>query len=77
MIPDVFIPYLLVPDYVPREDRISHLQALFLALLCGLLPVIIYCNSTEADTYFERFMSSQDFGVHLYFSGLGVTISFC
>ncbi|KAI1088704.1 hypothetical protein F5B19DRAFT_470214 [Rostrohypoxylon terebratum] len=51
-------------------------RAVFLLILCGLLALIIYYNSTGGDTPFERFMDSESFGVRFLFTGVGVVISF-
>ncbi|KAB5535300.1 hypothetical protein GE09DRAFT_1227284 [Coniochaeta sp. 2T2.1] len=48
----------------------------FLLFLTGLLALILYYNKTEGDTPFERFMSTQNFGVRFLFTLIGVAISF-
>ncbi|OIW28788.1 hypothetical protein CONLIGDRAFT_632999 [Coniochaeta ligniaria NRRL 30616] len=48
----------------------------FLLLLTGLLALIFYYNNTGGDTPFERFMSTQTFGVRFLFTLVGVAITF-
>ncbi|KAK0103384.1 hypothetical protein ONS95_005410 [Cadophora gregata] len=43
-------------------------------LLGGLLALISYYHWTSADTAFERFMNSQDFGVRFMMTALGVAV---
>ncbi|KAK4173623.1 hypothetical protein QBC36DRAFT_359459 [Triangularia setosa] len=48
----------------------------FLLPLTGILVVVLYYNNTGGDTNFERFMSTQNFGVRSLFTlmGVGVTL---
>jgi hypothetical protein len=48
----------------------------FLVPLTGIIVLILYYNKTGGDTDFERFMSTQNFGVHSLFTLAGVGISF-
>lgn len=48
----------------------------FLIFLTGLLALILYYNKTGGDTPFERFMSTQSFGVRFLFTLTGVAITF-
>ncbi|KAI1480607.1 hypothetical protein F4774DRAFT_377857 [Daldinia eschscholtzii] len=65
--PKHHLPFLML-GYVGR--------GLFLFILCGLLGLIIYYNTTGGDTPFERFMDSESFGVRFLFTTFGVVISF-
>lgn len=47
----------------------------FLLFLSGLLALIFYYNNTGGDTPFERFMSTQGFGVRFLFTLAGVAIA--
>ncbi|KAK0726367.1 hypothetical protein B0T21DRAFT_33275 [Apiosordaria backusii] len=47
----------------------------FLLPLTGIMVVVLYYNNTGGDTNFERFMSTQNFGVRSLFTLLGVGIT--
>lgn len=48
----------------------------FLVPLTALMVLILYYNNTGGDTAFERFMSTQSFGVRSLFTLVGVGITF-
>lgn len=50
-------------------------RPVFLFILTGFAALIIYYKSTRLDTPFERFMDSQDFGVRILFTSIGLVIS--
>ncbi|KAK4663183.1 hypothetical protein QC763_606380 [Podospora pseudopauciseta] len=47
----------------------------FLLPLTGIMAVVLYYNNTGGDTGFERFMSTQNFGVRSLFTLMGVGIT--
>ncbi|KAK4201020.1 hypothetical protein QBC40DRAFT_64301 [Triangularia verruculosa] len=47
----------------------------FLLPLTGIMVVVLYYNNTGGDTGFERFMSTQNFGVRSLFTLMGVGIT--
>jgi hypothetical protein len=57
-----------------RVDNV--LKGMFFIILVGFFILIVYYESTQLDTPFERFMDNQNFGVRTMFTGLGVIISF-
>ncbi|KAI1471943.1 uncharacterized protein F4812DRAFT_456046 [Daldinia caldariorum] len=65
--PKHHLPFLML-GYIGR--------GLFLFILCGLLGLVIYYNTTGGDTAFERFMDGELFGVRFLFTTFGVVISF-
>ncbi|GAB1319462.1 hypothetical protein MFIFM68171_09672 [Madurella fahalii] len=48
----------------------------FLLSLTGIMVLILYYNNTGGDTAFERFMSTQNFGVRSLFTLVGVSVTF-
>ncbi|KAK3695742.1 hypothetical protein B0T22DRAFT_488992 [Podospora appendiculata] len=58
---------------VDTHDCIINVTVLL--LLIGLLIIIVYYDTIELDTGFERFMDSQSFLVKYLFAGAGVIIS--
>jgi hypothetical protein len=66
-------PLFKVLSLSQSGDTIS--QVGFLLSICGFLILIVYYESTSLDTPFERFMDSQNFGVRVLFTALGVVIS--
>jgi len=48
----------------------------FLVPVTGILALILYYNNTGGDTAFERFMSTQNFGVRALFTLVGIGICF-
>ena len=51
------------------------MRGFFLLILCSSFILIVYYESTQLDTPFERFMDSQNFGVRTLFAGVGVVVS--
>jgi len=62
----------------PIMERVE--QGIYLFFHCGLLTLVLYYELTVYDdptaTPFEYLMDSQGFGVRMFFTSLGVAVSF-
>lgn len=52
-------------------------RCLLIFILYCILIILVYYETTSADTGFERFMDSQGFGVNFFFTALGVIVGAC
>ena len=52
-------------------------RGLLLFVLCGVLALILYYNTTGGETSFEHFMMSESFGVRFLFTAVGFIITLC
>ncbi|KAK3391141.1 hypothetical protein B0H63DRAFT_467346 [Podospora didyma] len=62
-------------NWPPTTTKICSINSAAILLLCGLIILLVYYESTTLDTPFERFMDNQGFGVRVLFTGIGVAIS--
>jgi len=64
-----------LPRCLTRQPTTDVVTLCGTTLLCGLLALVLYYETTQADSGFEDFMNDQNFGARILFAGLGVVIS--